>query len=98
MGKPFCPVPPFQLLSSLHTTIPSNAIYFATILAIQRWTSKSMELLRQRQDVYNDMTGFLILWPYYHFILNYSEQRLVTHNRLVGSTVVLAVLYANFLA
>ena len=46
----------------------------------------------------NELVGFAAIWPYHHYLLNHSEQRLRTHNRVVGGAVVAAVLYANLLA
>lgn len=89
----FRPVPPFSSLSA----IPSNALYFGSILGIQRFCCKSLELFRRKEDIYNDLFGFGMIWPYYHFILNHSERRLISHNRLVGGTIILSVLYANIL-
>ena len=90
----FRPVPPFSSLSS----IPSNAIYFASILGFQRFCSKGLELVRRKEDVYNDLFGFSMIFPYYHFILHHSERRLVRHNRFVGGMMVAAACYAGFLA
>ena len=94
-GEAFRPVPIFGAPLS---NIPSNALFFGSVLALQRFTSKSVELIRRKEDIYNDLTGFAALYPYYHYILNHSEQRLVAHNRIVGGTVILALLYANLLA
>ena len=90
----FRPVPPFGALSS----VPSNAIFFGTVLGVQRFCAKSLELLRRREDIFNDLFGFGMLWPYYRCFLNHSERRLIMHNRVVGGTVGAAVLYANLLA
>jgi hypothetical protein len=90
----FRPVPPFSSLSS----IPSNAIYFGSILGFQRFCSKGLELVRREEDVFNDVFGFGMIWPYYHFLLNHSEVRLVRHNRIVGGMVVASVCYASLLA
>jgi hypothetical protein len=90
----FKPVPPFASLSS----IPSNALFFGCILGYQTLCAKSLELFRRQQDVYNDVFGFLMFWPYYRFLSNHTHTRVVTHNRIVGSVVVSSVLYANFLA
>mmetsp|Transcript_19828 Transcript_19828/g.25530 ORF Transcript_19828/g.25530 Transcript_19828/m.25530 type:complete len:152 (+) Transcript_19828:179-634(+) len=94
-GEIFRAVP---LFGAPLANMPSNAIFFGTILAVQRFTSKSVELIRRREDIYNDLTGFAALYPYYHYVLNHSERRLVAHNRMVGGAVVLALCYANFLA
>jgi hypothetical protein len=90
----FCKVPPFGSLSA----VPANAIYFGSVLGFQRLCSKSIELVRRKEDVWNEVFGFGMIWPYYHYVLNHSERRLVRHNRVVGGAVVLSILYANFLA
>jgi len=92
----FRPVPPFG--SSLLSSVPSNAVFFGTILGVQRFAAKGMELIRRREDGYNDLFGFAVLWPYYRTFLGHSERRLVMHNRFVGGSVAAAVLYANLLA
>lgn len=90
----FRPVPPFYAVSA----IPANAIFFGSILGFQRLVAKSLELVRRQEDVWNDVTGFAMIWPYYRLVLNHSPTRLVRHNRLVGGAVVASVVYANFLA
>lgn len=90
----FRPVPPFSSLSA----VPSNAIFFGTILGVQRFGCKGLELIRRQEDFVNELFGFAILWPYYRFFFNHSEKRLIFHNRLVGGTVAMAVVYANLLA
>eukprot|EP00977_Amphora_coffeiformis_P017293 scaffold5538_cov159-Amphora_coffeaeformis.AAC.11 len=90
----FKPVPPFYSL----TAIPSNALFFGSILGYQRLCAKSLELVRRKEDVVNDIFGFAMIWPYYHYFLNHSHQRLVSHNRVVGGMLVASVVYANFLA
>jgi hypothetical protein len=67
-------------------------------LAYQRLCSKALELGRRREDAVNDIFGFAMIWPYYQYILNHSHARLVAHNRIVGGSVLLSVVYANFLA
>jgi hypothetical protein len=57
-----------------------------------------MELLRRKEDIGNEMFGFAMIYPYYHYFLNHSERRLISHNRIVGGTVVFCVVYANLLA
>jgi hypothetical protein len=90
----FRPVPPFSSLAS----VPQNAIFFGSILGVQRFCCKGMELVRRQEDIFNDLFGFGMLWPYYHYLLNHSERRLILHNRVVSGSVVLAVAYANFIA
>lgn len=90
----FRPAPPFSSLSS----VPSNAIMFGTILGVQRISCKSLELLRRKEDVWNDMFGFVVTYRYYVYFLASTEKRLVNHNRVVGGCVILAIAYANLLA
>ncbi|GAX26963.1 hypothetical protein FisN_9Lh266 [Fistulifera solaris] len=90
----FRPVPVFSSLSA----VPSNAIFFASLLGYQRFCSKGLELIRRKEDVYNDLFGFAMIWPYYSYILNYSERRLILHNRCVGGAVLMSIGYATFLA
>lgn len=90
----FRPVPPFYSLSA----IPSNAIFFGSILGYQRLCCKSLELIRRKEDAINDLFGFVMIAPYYHYVLNHSHARLVAHNRIVGGMVAASVVYANFLA
>ena len=90
----FRPVPPFGAIG----TLPSNAIYFGSILGFQRLCCKTLELLRRREDYVNEVFGFGMVYPYYRYILNHSERRLLRHNRIVGGTVLLSIVYANFFA
>jgi len=90
----FRPVPPFGAIRSL----PSTAIYFGAVLGWQRLCSKTLELLRRREDYVNEVFGFAMIYPYYQTFLNHSEKRLVRHNRFVGGAVLCAVFYANCLA
>jgi len=90
----FKPVPPFSSIRA----VPSSAIFFGSILAVQRFCAKTLELARRREDVANDLFGFAMLYPYYRYVLGYSERRLVLHNRVVGGAVASAILYANLLA
>jgi hypothetical protein len=104
----FRPIAPFSALSA----IPSNALFFGCILGVQRLSSKSLELFRRKEDVYNDLFGLVVLLPYHHYCLSSSasphsennnnkpqrHSRLLTHNRAVGGIIVLSVLYANLLA
>lgn len=90
----FKSVPPFGAIASM----PSNAIYFGSILGFQRLCSKSLELIRRREDYVNEIFGFAMIYPYYRVLLNHSENRLIRHNRMVGGIVILSIAYANFLA
>jgi hypothetical protein len=90
----FRPVPPFRNLAS----IPQNAIYFGSILAWQRLCCKSLELVRRKEDLVNEAFGLGMVYPYYLYILNHSEKRLVRHNRVVGGVVVASAVYATLFA
>lgn len=89
----FSPAPPFASLSM----IPTNAAIFGSILGVQRIACKSLELIRRRQDVWNDVFGFAVTYRYYTFFLGSSEKRLIMHNRVVGATVAMAIIYANLI-
>ena len=79
--------------------MPSNAIYFASILGVQRFCCKSLELLRRRpDDLLNELFGFAMVFPYYQYCLNHSERRLILHNRVVGGLMIGSIGYANLLA
>ena len=71
---------------------------FGTILGVQRISCKSLELLRRREDIWNDMFGFAVTYRYYVYFLASTEKRLLTHNRVVGGCVLMAVAYTNLLA
>lgn len=90
----FRPIPLFGALGS----IPYHALYFGSLLGFQKLSAKSMELVRRQEDVWNELFGLGMLYPYYRYILNHSERRIIAHNRVVGSVVAISVVYANFLA
>lgn len=90
----FRPVPPFHSFRS----ITSNASFFGSLLFVQRLSSRSLELIRRREDAANDIFGLTMMMPYYHYVLNYSEARLRAHNRFLGVVVLSSLFYANFLA
>jgi len=83
---------PFSSLSS----IGHNAAMFGTIMGIQRLSSKSLELLRQRQDFYNEIFGFGVTYKYYTYFLGSTEERLIRHNRIFGCAFVATLLYGHF--
>jgi len=87
----FKPAPPFSSLTSVYT----NAAIFGSVLCVQRLGCKSLELLRRRQDAWNEAFGFGIAYMHYSTWLAKTEKRLIVHNRIVGATVVGALLYAN---
>lgn len=67
-------------------------------MGVQRLCSKSLELIRHKEDIVNDMAGFAVIWPYYRYILNHSEKRLFYHNRFIAGSILLSVIYATNLA
>lgn len=89
----FRPAPPFSSIK----TLPTNAIMFGTVLAVQSVSCKSLELVRRREDGWNQLFGFAVAYRYYTYFLGSSEKRLIRHNRIVGGGLVAAIIYANFL-
>ena len=84
----FKPAPPFSSLAS----VPSNAIIFGSLLAIQRFGCKTAEFARNTRDPWNDFFGCAVAYPYcQHIVVRHP----VTHNRVVGGGILLAVLFAN---
>ena len=90
----FRPVPPF---GAIFSGVQYNALSFGCILGVQRLCCKSMEMLRRKEDIANELFGFTMVYPYYHYFLNHSERRAFIHNRIVASSVALCVVYANLL-
>lgn len=88
----FKPAPPFSALSS----VPSNAVMFGTILAVQRISSRGLELIRGREDWWNELIGFGVTYRYYSYFLASTEKRLILHNRVIGGAAVFSVLYGFF--
>jgi len=82
------PAKPFSSLRA----VPSNAIMFGSLLAVQRFSCKSMEYARSTQDPWNDLFGCCVAVPYYTQLV---VQRGVWHNRIVGGLVMAAIVYAN---
>lgn len=87
----FRPAKPFSSLRA----IGHNAAIFGTIMGVQRFSSKSLEMIRQREDYVNDLIGFGVTYKYYVTFLSTSEKRLIIHNRIFGGTILAAVIYAN---
>lgn len=85
----FKPAAPFSSLSS----VPTNAIIFGSLLAMQRLSCKTAEYVRGVQDPWNDFLGCAVAYPYYQ---NVIVRHTVLHNRVVGGIVVGAVAFANF--
>jgi len=91
----FKPARPFSSLKS----VTSNAAIFGTIMGVQRLSSKSLELARARDDVYNDIFGFVVTYKYYTTILGHADhRRLLVHNRILGLGIGSILLYATLLA
>mmetsp|Transcript_23356 Transcript_23356/g.65159 ORF Transcript_23356/g.65159 Transcript_23356/m.65159 type:complete len:143 (+) Transcript_23356:145-573(+) len=84
----FTPAPVFGSLRS----VPSNAIVFGSLLASQRFGSKTCEWMRGQQDWWNEAAGCLVAYPYYQFCL---VRNLRTHNRVVGTILACSLVYAN---
>lgn len=82
---------PFSSLRS----VGSNAAIFGSIMAVQRLSSKSLELLRQKEDWYNDLIAFPLTYKYYSYFIGSSNQRLLLHNRFIAATAVTLVIYSN---
>jgi hypothetical protein len=72
--------------------------FFGGIMAVQRGVTKSVELVRQQEDLYNDLAGLMAVYPYYRYVLNHSPIRLQYHHRFLSTLVVGSLMYANFLA
>lgn len=90
----FRAAPPFSSWSS----IPSNAVLFGSILGVQRLSCKTFEMLRGKDDIWNDVVGFGATYKYYQTFLAHSDKRLLRHNRFVGAGVAMTILYASVLA
>lgn len=84
----FRPAPIFGSLSS----IPSNALIFGSLLAVQRFTCKSVEFLRSKQDPWNDAVGCCVAYPYYQTCLT---KHALLHNRIVGGLIVASIAFSN---
>jgi hypothetical protein len=84
----FKPAPVFGSLSS----VPSNALIFGSLLAVQRFTCKAVEFLRGKQDPWNDVAGCFVAYPYYQTCLT---KHVVMHNRVVGGILLASVAFAN---
>lgn len=84
-------MPPFSSLRA----VSYNAIYFGCILGYQRFCCKSLELIRRKEDIVNDIFGFTMIYPYYRYILNHSEKRLLLHHRIVSGSIILSIIYTN---
>lgn len=63
-------------------------------MGVQRFTSKSLELIRQREDIINDLTGFVVTYKYYSYFIGSCEKRLIRHNKIFGGIAIMTVLYS----
>jgi hypothetical protein len=66
-------------------------------MGVQRLSSKSLELLRQKEDFINELFGFGITYKYYATFLSHSEQRLILHNRVFGGVILGAIIYGHLI-
>lgn len=82
---------PFTSISS----IGHNAAMFGSIMGVQRFSCKSLEIIRQKQDFLNEIFGFGITYKYYTYFLGSSEERLIRHNRIFGGIFLGAILYGH---
>jgi hypothetical protein len=85
----FKPAPPFSSLRA----IPMNAAIVGGTLGVQKLTSKSMELIRGKQDWINEVVGFAVTYRYCTFFLWGADKRLLMHNRVVGGILVSTMAY-----
>jgi hypothetical protein len=57
-----------------------------------------MELVRRREDMWNEVFGFAVTYQYWTYFLGSTEKRLMRHNRVVGGAALMALVYANLLS
>jgi hypothetical protein len=91
----FRPVP---LFAGGLNAVTSSALFFGGILGYQRLVCKSLELVRRKDDHWNHVFGVLCVWPYYKYILNHSERRLIRHNQFLALNIGGLFLYGIFIA
>ena len=98
----FRPAPPLACLRS----IPSNALFFASIFATKSLATRSMELARGTtstgtgtgsSDPWNDVFGIGAMLAHVKLVSG-TDRRLLLHNRAVGSVLVMGLVYTNFFA
>ena len=82
---------PAPIFGNLYN-VPSNALIFGSLLAVQRFTCKSVEFLRGKQDPWNDLAGCFVAYPYYQTLLT-KHVRL--HNRVAGGLLLVSIAFAN---
>mmetsp|Transcript_18231 Transcript_18231/g.25735 ORF Transcript_18231/g.25735 Transcript_18231/m.25735 type:complete len:144 (+) Transcript_18231:90-521(+) len=87
----FKPAPPFSSMKS----VGANAAMFASIMSVQRISSKSMEVLRYKEDILNDIFGFAVTYKYYNTFIGNTERRLVMHNRTICVGTLFAIVYTT---
>lgn len=64
-------------------------------MGVQKLSSKSLELIRHREDYWNDIFGFGVTYKYYATFLASTEKRLVMHNRIFGGAILGAIVYGH---
>ena len=101
MVTPFPPpgAPPsaggiIRAFSSL-SAVGHNAPPFAAVAGVQRLSSRGLELVRGRADLYNDLFGMGVTVGYIRLFFWGSDRRAVFHNRVVGGAVLACLAYAN---
>ena len=75
-----------------------NASIVGGTFAVQKLTSKSLELIRGKQDWINEVVGFAVTYKYCTYFLWGAERRLIMHNRVVGGLVFGTIVYGSFIA
>jgi len=76
-------------------SVGANAAMFASIMSVQRISSKSMEVLRYKEDILNDIFGFAVTYKYYNTFIGNTERRLVMHNRTICVGTLFAIVYTT---
>ena len=63
-------------------------------MGVQRFTSKSLELIRQREDYVNDIAGFAVTYKYYSYFIGSCEKPLIRHNQTFGGIAIMTLVYS----
>lgn len=87
----FKPARPFSSVAS----IGHNAAMFGSIMGVQRFSSKSLAIIRQKEDLFNDLFGFGVTYKYVTYFLGASEVRLIRHNRVFGGIFVGTIIFGH---
>ena len=87
----FKPAPPFSSFQSVFT----NATIVGSLMGIYGLSSKTLEVARRKDDVWNSLFACGVTYQYYNVFLGFSEQRLIIHNRAVAVMIASSLLYAN---